>query len=378
MATTAAHLFSPMTIRSVTIRNRVWVPPMCQYSVFKRDGVPTNWHLVHLGGMAVGGAGLIIAEATAVSPDGRITVHDTGIWNDEQRDAWKNIVDFLRDQGAVAGIQLAHAGRKASVRPDWNYAGAAGAMPESEGGWVAIAPSKIPFDGESATPREMTVTDIERVIKDFTAATRRSIDAGFTVLEIHAAHGYLLHEFLSPLSNTRTDEYGGSLENRARLLLDIVDVVRAEAGEGIAVFVRFSATDWIEGGWTPAETSVVAGWCAERGVDLFDISTGGNIPGVPIPTGPSYQVTFSEQVKHAAHVSTAAVGLISDPDVANEIVVSGQADAVLFGREHMRDPHFALRASAELGIEIDYWPEQYLRSRPRKIVTGPTVGKVAF
>jgi 2,4-dienoyl-CoA reductase-like NADH-dependent reductase (Old Yellow Enzyme family) len=372
------HLFSPITIRSVTIRNRVWVPPMCQYSVFKRDGVPTNWHQVHLGGMAVGGAGLIIAEATAVSFDGRITVHDTGIWNDEQRDAWKAVVDFLTEHGAVAGIQLAHAGRKSSVRPDWNFAGAAGPMPESEGGWIPIAPSAIPFDETSTTPREMTLADIQRVTEDFRAATRRSIDAGFTVLEIHAAHGYLLHEFLSPLSNTRTDEYGGSLENRAKFVLDILDVVRAEAGEEIAVFVRFSATDWAEGGWTPEETSIVAGWCAERGADFFDISTGGNYPGVTIPTGPSYQVTFSHQVKHSAQVSTAAVGLITDAEIANEIIVSGQADAVLLGREHMRDPHFALRASAELGIEIDYWPAQYLRSRPRSAVTTPTTAKVAF
>ncbi|MDY7526584.1 MULTISPECIES: NADH:flavin oxidoreductase/NADH oxidase [unclassified Cryobacterium] len=374
----ATDLFTPMTIRSVEIRNRAWVPPMCQYSVFLRDGVPTNWHLVHLGAMAVGGAGLVMAEATAISPDGRITVHDCGIWNDEQRDAWAPIVDFIHEQGSVAGIQLAHAGRKASVRPDWNYAGAAGPMPASEGGWVPLAPSEIPFDEESATPREMTYADIDRVIRDFRSATRRAVDAGFQVLEIHAAHGYLVHEFLSPLSNKRTDEYGGSLEDRARLLLEIVDVVRDEVGPDLAVFVRFSATDWIDGGWTPEETSIVARWCADRGVDLFDISTGGNIPGVPIPAAPSYQVAFSAQVRRTAGVPTATVGLIFDPEIANQIVVSGQADAVMFGREHMRDAHFVLRASVDLGIEIDYWPAQYLRSRPRKAATGPTVGKVAF
>jgi 2,4-dienoyl-CoA reductase-like NADH-dependent reductase (Old Yellow Enzyme family) len=328
--------------------------------------------------MAVGGAGLIIVEATAVSADGRITVHDSGIWNDEQRDAWAPIVGFLHDQGAVAGIQLAHAGRKSSVRPDWNYAGAAGPMPVSEGGWIPIAPSSIPFDGESSTPREMTRGDIDRIIADFATAARRAVQAGFRVLEIHAAHGYLLHEFLSPLSNRRNDEYGGSLENRSRLLLEIVDVVRAEAGEDLAVFVRFSATDWVEGGWTPRDTSTVARWCADRGVDLFDISTGGNITGVAIPAVPSYQVTFSEQVKHAAQVSTAAVGLIFNAEVANDIIASGQADAVLLGREHMRDPHFALRAASELGIEIDYWPEQYLRSRRRTPVVGLTAAKVAF
>lgn len=372
------NLFSPMKIRSVEIRNRVWVPPMCQYSVFNRDGVPTSWHMVHLGSMAVGGAGLIIVEATAVSFDGRITVHDTGIWNDEQRDAWADIVEFITEHGAVAGIQLAHAGRKASVRPDWNFAGAAGPMPESEGGWIPIAPSAIPFDDTSTTPREMTLEDIDRVVDDFKTAAQRSVDAGFKVLEIHAAHGYLVHEFLSPLSNTRTDEYGGSLENRARLLLRIVDVVREVAGKDIAVFVRFSATDWADGGWTPEETTTVATWCYDHDVDLFDISTGGNVIGVTIPTGPNYQVPFSEQVKHDANVPTAAVGLITEPAQANDIIVSGQADAVLLGREHMRDPHFALRAAAELDIEIDYWPHQYLRSRPRKAVAGPTTGKVAF
>ncbi|WP_174843252.1 NADH:flavin oxidoreductase/NADH oxidase [Cryobacterium sp. HLT2-23] len=376
-----------MSIRSVEIRNRVWVPPMCQYSSFNRDGMPTNWHLVHLGSMAVGGAGLIIVEATAVSADGRITVHDSGIWNDEQRDAWAPIVEFIHDQGSVAGIQLAHAGRKSSVRPDWNYAGAAGPMPVSEGGWVPIAPSSIPFDGESSTPREMTRGDIDRIIVDFTTATQRAVQAGFRVLEIHAAHGYLIHEFLSPLSNRRTDEYGGSLENRARLLLRIVDVVRAEAGEELAVFVRFSATDWVEGGWTPHEASTVARWCADRGVDLFDISTGGNVTGVStggnvtgvaIPAVPSYQVTFSEQVKRTAQVSTAAVGLIFDAEVANGIITSGEADAVLLGREHMRDPHFTLRAAGELGIEIDYWPEQYLRARRRTPAVGLAAGEVAF
>ncbi|MEY4040206.1 MAG: dehydrogenase NamA, partial [Actinomycetota bacterium] len=323
------NLFSPMKIRSVEIRNRVWVPPMCQYSVFNRDGVPTSWHMVHLGSMAVGGAGLIIVEATAVSFDGRITVHDTGIWNDEQRDAWADIVEFITEHGAVAGIQLAHAGRKASVRPDWNFAGAAGPMPESEGGWIPIAPSAIPFDDTSTTPREMTIEDIDRVVEDFKTAAQRSVDAGFKVLEIHGAHGYLLHEFLSPLSNTRTDEYGGSLENRARILMRIVDVVREVAGKDIAVFVRFSATDWKDGGWTPEDTTTVAKWCYDHEVDLFDISTGGNVIGVTIPTGPNYQVPFSEQVKNDADVPTAAVGLITEPAQANDIIISGQADAVL-------------------------------------------------
>jgi 2,4-dienoyl-CoA reductase-like NADH-dependent reductase (Old Yellow Enzyme family) len=376
--TTVTSLFSPMTIRSVEMRNRIWVPPMCQYSIFERDGVPRKWHMVHLGGMAAGGAGLVIAEATAISPDGRITVHDTGIWNDEQRDAWAEIVDFIVEYGAVAGIQLAHAGRKASVRPNWNFAGAEGPMLESEGGWEPIAPSAIAFDDDSRVPRAMTLAEIERVIDDFRASARRAVDAGFQVVEIHAAHGYLVHEFLSPLSNLREDEYGGSLENRARLLLRIVDEVRAEVGEQIAVFVRFSATDWHDHGWTPTETATVAAWCRDRGADLFDITTGGLVPGVTIPTGPGYQVPFSVEVKALAGVQTAAVGLITDPVAANEIIASGQADAVLLGREHMRDPHFALRAATALDVELDYWPPQYLRARPRKAVTGTTAGKVAF
>ena len=376
-AVAPVNLFSPMTIRGVHIRNRIWVPPMCQYSIFERDGIPRTWHTVHLGAMAVGGAGLIMVESTAVAPEGRITVHDCGIWNDSQRDAWKEIVDFLKSQGAVAGIQLSHAGRKASVRPDWNYAGASGAMPEEEGGWQVIGPSEIPFDAESKTPRVMGPADIESVISSFRAAARRSVEAGFTVVEIHAAHGYLLHEFLSPLSNTRKDAYGGSLENRARLLLQIVETVRAEVGSDVAVFVRFSATDWSEGGITPEEISSVARWCHESGSDLADVSTGGNVIGVTIPTGPSYQVTFSELVKRNADVPTVTAGLIVDPVLATEIVTSGQADAVYFGREHMRDPHFTFRAAVALGAEMDYWPAQYLRSRPQRVVKGSS-SKVAF
>lgn len=378
VATDSPHLFSPMRIRSVEFRNRLWVPPMCQYSVYKRDGVPRAWHMVHLGGMAVGGAGLVIAEATAVSPDGRITVHDTGIWNDEQRDAWAEIVSFIVERGAVAGIQLSHAGRKASVRPNWNYAGFEGPMLEDEGGWEPIAPSAIAFDETSRAPRAMTLDEIDRVVGDFRSAARRAIDAGFRVLEIHAAHGYLLHEFLSPLSNVRDDEYGGSLENRARLLLRVVDEVREEVGEDIVIFVRFSATDWHEHGWTTVETAEVAGWCKAHSADLFDISTGGNVTGVTIPTGPGYQVRFSAEVKALANVATAAVGLITDPIAANDIILQGKADAVLVGRGHMNDAHFVLHAADALGVTVDYWPDQYLRSRPRPVVVGAAPAKVAF
>jgi 2,4-dienoyl-CoA reductase-like NADH-dependent reductase (Old Yellow Enzyme family) len=350
---------------------------MCQYSIRERDGIPRKWHAVHLGSMAVGGVGLIMVESTAVLPEGRITVHDVGMWNDEQRHAWAEIVDFIVEQGAVAGIQLSHAGRKASVRPDWNYAGAAGPMPESEGGWLPVAPSAIPFDNDSLTPRELDESEIPSIVAAFRAAARRSADAGFSVIEIHAAHGYLLHEFLSPLSNTRTDEYGGSLENRARILLSVVAEVRAEIGEDLAIFVRFSATDWSDGGLTPEDVSTVARWCQEAGSDMADVSSGGNVIGVTIPTGPSYQVAFSEHIKNSANVSTVAVGLIVDPVVANEIVATGQADAVYFGREHMRDPHFTFRAATALGAEMDYWPAQYLRSRPKRIVAGEST-KVAF
>jgi 2,4-dienoyl-CoA reductase-like NADH-dependent reductase (Old Yellow Enzyme family) len=373
----SVNLFSPMSIRGVHIRNRVWVPPMCQYSIFERDGVPRKWHEVHLGGMAVGGAGLIIVESTAVAPEGRITVHDVGIWNDTQRNAWSGIVEFIHEHGAVAGIQLNHAGRKASVRPDWNFAGADGPMPVSEGGWEVIAPSAIAFDADSLMPRAMNAHDIDEVVSDFRSAARRSVEAGFQVIEIHAAHGYLLHQFLSPLSNTRTDEFGGSLENRARLLLRIVSEVRAEIGEELAIFVRFSATDWADGGLTPEEVSTVARWAQDAGSDLADISTGGNVIGVTIPTGPSYQVVFSEHIKQNADVPTVAVGLIVDPIVANEIVASGQADAVYFGREHMRDPHFTFRAATALDAEMGYWPAQYLRSRPKRVVAGAST-KVAF
>jgi 2,4-dienoyl-CoA reductase-like NADH-dependent reductase (Old Yellow Enzyme family) len=354
-------LFDPIDLRGVRIRNRVWVPALCQYTVDARDGVPTDWHLVHLGSFASGGAGLIIAEATGVVPEGRISPHDTGIWNDAQVAGWRRVTDFVHTQGARIGLQLAHAGRKASVYPEWGGF-PKGTMPVAEGGWQTVSASDIPFTGYAA-PRALTVAEIADVVAAFAAGARRAIDAGFDLVEIHAAHGYLVHQFLSPLSNTRDDEYGGTLENRARFLLEIVRAISAELGPDIPVLVRFSATDYAEGGWDEHQTAIVAGWAREAGADLFDISTGGLITGVTIPSHPGYQVPFAQYVRAEAGVPVNAVGRITDAKQAADIVESGQADAVMLGREMMRDPHFALRAAHELGVDLDYWPPQYLRAR---------------
>jgi 2,4-dienoyl-CoA reductase-like NADH-dependent reductase (Old Yellow Enzyme family) len=352
-------LFTPITIRDVTVRNRVWVAPMCQYSADDEDGMTTDWHLVHLGSFAQGGAGLIITEATAVSPEGRISPQDLGIWNDAQAQAFSRITAFLHANGATAGIQLAHAGRKASTYRPW--ATERGTVPPDAGGWQSVAPSPLPFPGYS-TPHELTAAQIDEVVTDFVAASRRALDAGFDVLELHAAHGYLLHQFLSPLSNERGDSYGGSLENRARLLLRVVGAVRAEVGDGVPLLVRFSATDWAPGGWDEKQTAIVAAWAQQAGADVFDISSGGNLSGVTIPVGPGYQVPLAAFVGAEADVPVSAVGLITTATQAADIVDSGRADAVMLGREMLRDPHFALRAAHELGVELDYWPPQYIRA----------------
>lgn len=356
------NLFTPHAIRSVEFRNRLWVTPLCQYSVDREDGVPTDWHLVHLGSFARGGAGLVMSEATGVSAVGRISAEDTGIYTDEQRDAWSRIVQFIHSQGAVAGIQLAHAGRKASVYREWGPDD--GTRPIAGGGWQTVAPSAIAFDGYDE-PVALDAAGIRGIVDEFRDAARRSVAAGFDVLEIHAAHGYLLHQFLSPLSNQRDDKYGGSLENRARLLLEIVTSVRSAVGDDVPVFVRFSATDYADGGWDLDQTAIVAAWARDAGADLFDISSGGLIGGVSIPTGPGYQVPLAEFVGRTAGVEVNAVGLITEAAQANDIVASGTADAVMMGREIMRDPHFPLRAAHELGIELDYWPAQYRRARFR-------------
>ncbi|MFF2273307.1 NADH:flavin oxidoreductase/NADH oxidase [Agromyces sp. NPDC058136] len=354
-------LFRPITIRGLEIRNRVWVPPLCQYSVTARDGVPHDWHLVHLGSMAAGGAGLVVAEATAVSPEGRISDHDTGLWNDEQAAAWSRIARFLRSQGAASGIQLAHAGRKASTWPEPMHR--RDSQPLEEGGWTTVSASAIAFDG-FREPVALDEAGIARVIDDFRAAAGRAARAGFDVVEVHAAHGYLVHQFLSPLSNRRTDRWGGTLENRARLLLEIVRAVRAEVGEAMPVFVRFSATDWVPGGWDEEQTALVARWAAAAGADFFDISTGGLVAAADIPVGPGYQAHFAEYVGERSDAPVSAVGRITNAAQAERLVAEGRADAVMFGKAMMRDPHFAMRAAHELGADTSMWAPQYLRARP--------------
>ncbi|SFN78181.1 NADH:flavin oxidoreductase/NADH oxidase [Mycetocola miduiensis] len=351
-------LFDPITLRTLTVRNRLWIAPMCQYSVFAEDGIPTDWHLVHLGQFAIGGAGLVFTEATAVTPEGRISPRDTGIWTDQQADAWSRIAAFVRSQGAAAGIQLGHAGRKGSTFPAWG-SDRRGTVPPSGGGWTAVGPTDEPFDGFAA-PVALDENGIDRIVTAFADAAARSVRAGFDVVEIHAAHGYLLHQFLSPLVNTRTDRYGGSLENRARFLLRVVEAVRAVLGD-TALVVRFSATDWSDGGWNEADTAAVARWAADAGADFFDISTGGAVAGVKIPLSPGYQVPFAAHVRNAGQVPVSAVGLISDPAQADDIVRSGRADAVMIAREALRDPHFALRAAAMSGID-DLVPGAYRRA----------------
>ncbi|KAF2415345.1 oxidoreductase [Microbacterium sp. B35-04] len=352
-----SRLFTPLSLRDVTVRNRLWVSPMCQYSAI--EGVPQEWHHTHLAQFASGGAGLIVAEATAVSPEGRISPDDTGLWNDEQRDAWAPIVAAIRRRGAVAGVQLAHAGRKASTWPP--FSDRRGTVAAADGGWNTVAPSAIAFDG-FAEPVALDLAGIDRVVAAFAAAALRAVAAGFQVLELHAAHGYLLHQFLSPLSNLRDDEYGGSLENRARLVLRVLDAV-TDAAPGVPVIVRFSATDWADGGWGADETATVAGWAAERGADFFDISSGGLVAHQQLTTGPGYQVDLAARVRREAGVPVNAVGMIDDAAHAERVLAEDAADAVMAGREWLRDPHYALRAATELGADIDYWPKQYLRAR---------------
>ncbi|GGF47067.1 oxidoreductase [Microbacterium sorbitolivorans] len=351
-------LFSPLTIRGITLRNRLWVSPMCTYSA--KDGVVNDWHHVHLAQFASGGAGLVVSEATAVVPEGRISPEDAGIWNDEQVAAWRPITASIAARGSVAGIQLAHAGRKASTYAP--FAGESGSVSVDQGGWVTEAPSAIAYDG-FAEPEEMTLERIHEVVEAFRAGARRALDAGFQVLEVHAAHGYLLHEFLSPLTNTRTDEYGGSLENRARFVLDVVRAVRAEVGDDVPVFVRFSATDSAEGGLVVDDVAAVAEWAVEAGADLFDVSTSGLVAHQRIDVFPGYQVPFAARVREHTGALTAAVGIITNGEQAENVLASGQADVVFAAREWLRDPHFGLRAATELGEDpTSIWPPQYIRA----------------
>ncbi|RRB07268.1 NADPH dehydrogenase NamA [Larkinella rosea] len=351
-------LFSPFAIRSVTFKNRIVVSPMCQYSSV--DGFANDWHLVHLGSRAVGGAGLVFSEATAVSPEGRISPDDLGIWKDEHIPFLKRITSFLEAHGAVPGIQLAHAGRKASHNRPWD--GGKFIAPDAERGWQTVAPSPVPFADVEPKPLELTQEGIEKVIADFGTATRRALEAGFKVIELHAAHGYLIHEFLSPISNRRTDQYGGSFENRIRFLLEILGRVQQVWPPENPIFVRISATDWTEGGWTPDDAVALARILKTKDVDLIDCSSGGNVAGAKIPLSPGYQVPFAEKVRKEAGIPTGAVGLITTPEHANEIVVNGQADLVLLARELLRDPYFPFHAAKKLGEETE-WPSQYVRAK---------------
>jgi 2,4-dienoyl-CoA reductase-like NADH-dependent reductase (Old Yellow Enzyme family) len=350
------QLFEPLTIGDVTLRNRIAVSPMCEYSAV--DGLPNDWHVVHLGSRAVGGAALVFTEATAVSAEGRISPGDTGIWNDAQRDAWSRIAAFIASQGAAPGIQLAHAGRKASTDVPWR---GGRALAASNGAWTPLAPSAIAFDDGYAMPDALDVAGIGKVVADFRTAAVRSREAGFRVIEIHAAHGYLLHEFLSPLTNLRSDAYGGSLENRARVLREVVATVREVWPAPHPLFVRVSATDWAEHGWDIDECVELARWLKSDGVDVIDCSSGGAVPHVKIPAAPGYQVPFATRIRRDAGIATAAVGLITDATQANAIIERGDADLVLLAREMLRDPYFPRRAAHELGVKIDV-PLQYQRA----------------
>lgn len=351
-----ASLFKPLVIRDIIFPNRIVMSPMCLYSAI--NGFANDWHLVHLGSRAVGGTGLIIVEATAVSPEGRISTGDLGIWDDDHIASLKRISDFIHANGSIAGIQIAHAGRKASHKTPWE---GGGQVLPNDGGWQPVAPSAIPYSKDDASPTELSIEGINKIISDFKKAAVRSLKAGFKVLEIHAAHGYLIHEFLSPLTNRRTDNYGGSFENRARLLVEISQAVRSLWPQGLPLFVRISATDWYEGGWNIEEAVKLAAILKEIGVDLIDCSSGGNIADQKIVLGPGYQVHFAEAIRKTG-ILTGAVGLITTPQQAEDILNNGQADMILLGRELLRNPYFALQAARELGDSAN-WPVQYLRAR---------------
>ena len=354
------HLFDPLTIRDLSLANRVVVSPMCEYS--STDGFVNDWHFVHLGSRAIGGAGLVLTEATAVLPEGRISPQDLGIWSDKHVEPLARVVRFIHEQGSVAGMQLAHAGRKASTYRPWE---GNSAVPESEGGWKkVVAPSALRFTDNYPMPQALTNDGIREIVAAFAAAARRACDAGFRVIEIHGAHGYLIHEFLSPLSNQRDDAYGGSFENRTRFIREIVAAVRSSWPKGAPLFVRISATDWVDGGWDMRQSVELARGLKELGVDLVDCSSGGTVPHAEIPVGPGYQTAFAEQIRRETGIMTGAVGMITSPVQAEHIIATGQADAVIMAREFLRDPYWPLRAARELGQPIS-WPVQYLRAAPK-------------
>jgi 2,4-dienoyl-CoA reductase-like NADH-dependent reductase (Old Yellow Enzyme family) len=350
-------LFSPFVLRELVFKNRVFVSPMCQYSCV--DGMPNNWHLVHLGARAVGGAALVMTEAASVTADGRISPEDAGMWNDDQRDAWKPIAGFIAASGAAPAIQLAHAGRKASTFAPWR---GRGKVSPEQGGWQVMGPSATAFSEAYPLPHEMSVADVRGVIDAFAAAAVRSLHAGFQVVEIHAAHGYLAHQFLSPLSNLRTDHYGGSLENRMRFVLEVSAAVREIWPKSLPVFTRISATDWKAGGWDVAQSVVLAAESKRLGIDLIDVSSGGAAADAQMTIRPGYQVPFARAIREQADIATGAVGLITDAVQAEQVVADGDADCVFLARVLLRDPYWPLRAATELGVEVE-WPDQYKRAK---------------
>lgn len=352
------RLFDAFRLREVVLRNRIGIPPMCQYSA--QNGMPGDWHFVHYVSRAVGGAGLLIVEATAVVPEGRITPGDLGIWSDAHASALGRIARLVQEQGCVAAVQLAHAGRKGSATLGWE---AQRTLDAGNGGWATLAPSALAFGKGYLVPREMSAADIAAAVAAFAAAARRAKDAGFQALEVHAAHGYLLHQFLSPLANRRSDSYGGSFENRTRLVCEVVEVIRGQWPERLPLLVRLSATDWAEGGWTVEETVELCRKLKQQGVDLVDVSSGGLVPDVSIPAGPGFQTEFAARVKREASIATSAVGFITAPAQADHVIRSGQADLVLLGRELLRHPYWPLDAARALG-EPAAWPRQYLRAAP--------------
>ncbi|MEJ2361612.1 MAG: NADH:flavin oxidoreductase/NADH oxidase [Gammaproteobacteria bacterium] len=351
-------LFSSLKIGDVQFRNRIFVSPMCQYS--SHDGMPNDWHLVHLGSRAVGGAGLVCVEASAVTPEGRISPGDTGLWSDAHSEAFARITRFLRDQGSVAAIQLAHAGRKASCDVPWR---GGKALADGQGAWTTLAPSAIPFAETNPAPHALDDKELDELVAAFAAAARRAQDAGFECVEVHMAHGYLLHEFLSPLSNRRDDQYGGSLENRMRLPLRVTAAVREVWPANLPLFVRISATDWMDGGWDLEQSLVLSRELKALGVDVIDCSGGGLVPNARIPVGPGYQTPFAETIRHEVGIATIAVGMITEPVQAEHILRTGQADAVMLARELLRDPYWPLHAAQALHTDVA-WPVQYERAKP--------------
>lgn len=359
MSTSARpHLFEPLTLRHLTLANRIVVSPMCEYSSV--DGFANDWHFVHLGCRAIGGAALVFTEATAVTAEGRISPDDLGIWKDDHVETLERIVRFVHAHGSAAGMQLAHAGRKGSTAAPWKDRAA---LEMSDGGWQPIGPTNEPFSDGYPVPRALGTAEIPRVVAAFKDAARRALAAGFDVIEVHAAHGYLIHQFLSPLSNTRTDQYGGSFDNRIRLCVEVVDAVRSVWPERLPIFVRISATDWAEGGWDIEQSIELCRRLGGRGVDLIDCSSGGNVALAQVPIGPGYQTMFAERIRREAAIATGTVGLITSSAQADHVIRSGQADCVLLARELLRDPYWPLRAARELGYPAP-WPVQYLRAAP--------------